>query len=156
MNTASTRWTLLAAVIASFGVAIHVATVVAGPSWYAFFGAPPVIVASARAGTWLAPVSTLVIAGLMAICAAYASSAAGLIPRLPLLSPGLFCMAAVCCLRALVLFPLAVTHPALLNTFELVAAAVWGLAGIGFAVAFRGSRGQAAPQLASPSPRRAA
>jgi hypothetical protein len=31
---------------------------------------------------------------------------------------------------------LAIPHPELRNTFEVVAALVWGLAGLGFAVAF--------------------
>jgi hypothetical protein len=126
--------------IASFGATIHMAAVVGGPPWYAFFGAPPFIVESARAGTWPAPVSAMVIAGLMALCAAYAASALGLIRRLPLLLSALACSAAVCLVRALVLIPLAVKHPVLLNTFEVVAATVWGLAGLGFAAGFWASR----------------
>jgi nitrate/nitrite transporter NarK len=49
-------------------------------------------------------------------------------------------MASVCLLRALILLPLAVTHPELRNTFEIVAALVWGLAGVGFVVGYRHSR----------------
>lgn len=143
MKTSSTLWLLVAMAIASFGATIHLAAIVGGPSWYAYFGAPPYIVESARTGTWLAPVGALVIAGLMALCAAYAASALGLIRPLPLLRSGLACMAAVCLVRALVLIPLAVKHPELLNTFELVAAAVWGLAGVGFAVGLRVSRRRA-------------
>jgi hypothetical protein len=126
----------LAGAIAWFGVAIHIIAVFAGPAWYAYFGAPPPIVASARAGTWLAPTSAIIIAGLMALCAVYAASALGLIRKLPLLRTGLACIAAICLLRALVLVPLAISHPVLLNTFEVVAAIVWGLAGVGFSVGF--------------------
>jgi hypothetical protein len=36
--------------------------------------------------------------------------------------------------RALLLPPLAMTHSELRNTFEVVAALLWGLAGIGFAL----------------------
>jgi len=136
MNTRSAPWVVIAMVIAISGAVIHVAAVIGGPSWYAFFGAPPVIVESARAGTWVAPVGAVVIAGLMAICAAYAASAIGFIRKLPLQRTGLACIAAVCLLRAFVLIPLAVNHPELRNTFEVVAAIVWGLAGIGFAVGF--------------------
>jgi hypothetical protein len=140
MKTPSSWWVRLAIAIALFGAAIHVAAIVGGPSWYAFFGAPPAIVESARSGTWLAPIGAMVIVGLMAICAAYAASALGLIRKLPLLRLGLACIAAVCLLRAFVLIPLAVKHPELLNTFEVAAALVWALAGVGFAVGFRASR----------------
>jgi ABC-type polysaccharide/polyol phosphate export permease len=72
----------------------------------------------------------------MAICAWYACAALGMVRRPPLLRTGLATMAAVCLPRALILAPLAVTHPELRNTFEVVAAIVWGLAGIGFALGF--------------------
>ena len=44
-------------------------------------------------------------------------------------------MATVCLGRALLLPALAIPHPELRNTFEIVAALVWGLAGTGFAIA---------------------
>ncbi|MBC3872073.1 hypothetical protein [Undibacterium flavidum] len=137
MKKSHTVWVYLAGIIALIGVVIHLATIVAGPSWYVFFGAPPKIVQSARDGTWIAPVGGLVIAGLMAICAAYAFSALGVIRRLPLLRTGLAGMATICLLRALVLWPLMINHPELRNTFEIVASIVWGLAGVGFVFGFR-------------------
>jgi hypothetical protein len=136
MQHSSRPWIALAAVIAALGALIHIAAVRAGPSWYAFFGAPPAVVASARAGTWPAPAGAIVIGLLMAICAWYACAALGMVRRPPLLRTGLATMAAVCLPRALILAPLAVTHPELRNTFEVVAAIVWGLAGIGFALGF--------------------
>lgn len=131
------NWITLAGFIALLGVVIHIAAIFGGPSWFAFFGAPSSVVESARNGTWLAPVGALVIAGLMAICAAYAFSALGVIRRLPLLRTGLAGMAIICLLRALVLWPLMINHPDLRNTFEIVAAIVWGLAGVGFVFGFR-------------------
>ena len=130
----------LAAAIAFAGAAIHVAAIVFGPDWYAFFGAPPPIVASARQGTWLAPASTTVIAVLMGLCGAYACSAIGRIRRLPLLRTALAAIAAVCLLRAVILVPLAIHDPALFTAFEVVAALVWGMAGIGFAAGFQAVR----------------
>ena len=44
-------------------------------------------------------------------------------------------MAGVCLLRAVVIVPLAINHPQLRNTFEVVSAVIWGLAGAGFLVA---------------------
>ncbi|MBB2483722.1 hypothetical protein H5407_00625 [Mitsuaria sp. WAJ17] len=73
----------------------------------------------------------------MGLCGLYAASALGWLRRLPLLRTGLAAMAAVCLLRALLLIPLAWWHPALLSTFEVTAALVWGLAGLGLAQAFR-------------------
>ncbi|MEJ2795600.1 hypothetical protein WAE56_19535 [Iodobacter sp. LRB] len=127
----------LAILIAVAGVVIHAGAVIAGPSWFAFFNAPPSVVASARAGTWLAPVSALTIAGLMAICALYAASVAGLVGRPPLQRLGLLGMAVVCLLRAMILPPLAINHPELRNTFEVVSALIWFFAGLGFATGFR-------------------
>jgi hypothetical protein len=127
----------LAILIAIAGVVIHVGAVIAGPSWFAFFNAPPQVLASARAGTWLAPISALVIAGLMGICALYAASVVGLVRPPPLQRAGLLAMAAVCLLRALILPPLAINHPELRNTFEIVSALIWFAAGVGFAAGFR-------------------
>ena len=127
----------LAVAIAAAGVLIHVGAILGGPAWFIFFGAPPVIVRSAEAGTWLAPVGSLLIAAAMGLCGLYAASALGWVRRLPLLRAGLAAMAAVCLLRAVVLVPLAWWHPVLLNTFEVTAALVWGLAGLGLAQAYR-------------------
>ena len=140
MKPSTIWWVYLSVAIALAGVAVHVGAVFGGASWYAFFGAPPRIVASASAGTWLAPVSALVIAGLMAVCAIYAASVLGIVRRPPLQRTALAVIAAICLLRALILPPLALTHPELLNTFEVVSAIVWLAAGIGFAISFRVSR----------------
>jgi hypothetical protein len=136
MNLAR-AWVYLAALIALAGVAVHVGAVIAGPSWFEFFNAPPAVLASARAGTWLAPLSTLAIAGLMGLCGLYAASAAGLVRRMPLLRLGLTGMAVICLVRALLLPVLAVQHPELRNTFEVVSALIWGAAGVGFAAGIR-------------------
>lgn len=117
------------------GVIIHVLALFAGPAWFIDFHAPASVVASARAGTWLAPFSALVIAGLMAVCACYAASTLGLTRRPPFQRSGLAAIALVCLLRALILPFLAIAHPELRTTFEIIAALIWGLAGLGFALA---------------------
>jgi hypothetical protein len=137
MKQAGVKWVHMAGAIAVLGALVHVAAILGGPAWYAWFDAPPFVVESARRGTWLAPVSAAAIAALMALCAAYAFSAAGAIRRLPLLRLMLGGMAAVCLLRALVVWPLLATHPELRNLFTVVASLVWGLAGAGFAVGCR-------------------
>lgn len=132
MTNSHFRLTSVALAISLIGVVIHVAAIIAGPSWYAFFGAPPLVVASAQAGTWLAPVSAAGIAVLMGICAMYAASALGLIRRLPLIRTMLAGIAVICLLRAFVLVPAAFIHPELFNVFEVVAALTWAIAGAGF------------------------
>jgi hypothetical protein len=140
MKKSSRVLVLLAAGIAAFGSAIHLAAIVGGPPWYAYFNAPPSVVASARDGTWLAPVSAAMIAGLMALCALYACSAVRLIRRLPFLRLALASMAAVCLVRSLALIPLSFKYPELINTFEVVASIIWATAGVGFAVGFQATR----------------
>lgn len=130
------RCLVAAAVVASLsGVVIHVGALFAGLSWLVFFNAPASVVESYKAGTWLAPVSCLLIAGLMGVCAYWAASTLAWVRRPPLLRSGLAAMATICLVRALLLPALAITHPELRNTFETVAALVWGIAGIGFAFA---------------------
>lgn len=127
---------LSAIFISLSGVVIHVGALFAGLSWFTFFHAPRSVVESYESGTLLAPVSCLVIAGLMGACAYYAASALGLARRPALQRLGLAMIATVCVVRALLLPALALPHPELRNTFEVVAALVWGLAGAGFVVAF--------------------
>ena len=150
MKIRSGVWVYLAILTAIAGVAIHIGALFGGVSWFVFFGAPASVVASARAGTWLAPVGGLVIAGLMGSCGYYAASALGLVRRPPLQRLGLACMATVCLVRALLLPVLALHHPELRNTFEIVAAIVWGIAGVGLAVAFTVAK--AGPNNRVPSP----
>ena len=57
-----------------------------------------------------APVSTSIIGPLVTVCAAYAFSALGRLPRLPLPRLMLGGMAGVCLLRAVVIVPLAINH----------------------------------------------
>lgn len=135
MKNWSTPLIYLAGAIGAVGALVHFAAIAGGPDWYAFFNAPPQVVASAHAGTWLAPVSTSIIGLLMALCAAYAFSAVGRLPRLPLPRLMLGGMAGVCLLRAMLIVPLAINHAQLRNTFEVVSAIIWALAGAGFLIA---------------------
>lgn len=136
------RLAIAATLSAVLGVLIHLMALIAGPGWFAFFGAPPAIVRSAENGTWLAPLATLAISVGMGLCGLYGASALGWMRRLPLLRLGLGVVAATCLLRAVAVVPLFVWRPVLLNTFEVVAALVWSLAGVGFVSAWRLARGR--------------
>ncbi len=123
--------------IAALGALIHLAAIIGGPAWFRFFGAPPFIVASAEQATWLAPVASLIIAALMATCAWYAAAVLGWLPRPFLHKTGLAVMAVICIARALLLPILAWRLPGLWTAFEIIAALVWLLAGVGFAFGLR-------------------
>lgn len=140
MKSNHTIWLYLAGAIAMVGTTIHIAAIFGGSSWFEYFGVPLVVVQSARSGTWMAPIGSAVIAALMALCALYAFSAVGVIRRLPLLRLVLATIGCVCLVRALALVPFAILHPKVCNTFEVVAAIVWGIAGIGFVMGFYGLR----------------
>jgi hypothetical protein len=137
----SVHWVFLAGWGSLLGALLHIATVFCGPTWYAFFRAPVSIVSSAETGTWQAPTSALVIATLMAVCSAYAFSAANYLPRLPLLRLALGTIAAICLLRG-ALFPIALIifmQHYLIDTFVVLSSVVWFVIGFGFAVGFQTS-----------------
>lgn len=132
------RWLLAAGLGSTAGALLHVVVALSGRAdWVAFFRAPAIIVRSMRDGGWLGPLTGLAIGALMQIAGCYAFSGAGLLPRLPLLRPGLIVLAATCLLRGL-LVPLSLlVHPALITRYERfdgVAAAIWGGIGLCFAI----------------------
>ena len=135
---------ILAGSGAFLGGLLHIVALWCGPEWIAFLHAPPSVVESARLGTWLAPVGSLVITALMWLCSLYAFSAAGFLRRLPLLRTGLFVVALVCIVRGLILIPLLMIYPRFLlvhiDTFEVVASIIWLAIGIFFALGLHGIR----------------
>lgn len=141
MTTAKKEpWATLAGTSAFLGGLLHIIALLGGADWIHFFHAPPSVVESARQGTWLAPVSTLLITALMWLCSLYAFSAAGFVHRLPLLRTGLFVVAFICVVRGLIFFPLIMINPAWLkrlDTFEIVASVIWLAIGIFFALGLR-------------------
>ena len=133
-------WLTLAGSGAFLGGLLHIVAILAGPDWIAFFQAPPVIVESAHQGTWLAPVASLVITGLMWLCSFYAFSGAGLLPRVYLLCTGLGVIAAICILRGMIAIPLLIWRPILWNHlgwFELIASLIWFSIGVFYAYGLR-------------------
>ncbi|PHR93654.1 MAG: hypothetical protein COA69_03170 [Robiginitomaculum sp.] len=88
------------------GAIVHIMGLIAGPEWIRFLGAPDLVVESARQRTWLAPVSTLVIAGVLCVWAAYALSGAGVLRKLPLLRTVLAVTAVIFVVRGVIFLPL--------------------------------------------------
>lgn len=93
------------------GALLHVAIVFGGPAWFRFFGAPEGIIRMAAAGHWYPTAVCLAISAVLALCAAYAFSGAGLIRRLPFLPLALALMGTVLCLRGVAFVPLMLLAP---------------------------------------------
>lgn len=102
---------LLAAALSAAAALAHIGVVVGGPAWYRFFGAGEGMARMAEAGSWYPVVVTLAIAVVLATWAAYAASAAGFLPALPLLKAVLVLITSVYLLRGVVGFFLAAFAP---------------------------------------------
>ncbi len=125
---------LISAGIIAFAAAIwHLACIVGGPSWFIFARAPQQVIDSAQQGTLLAPLSTIVVAGAMVVCAMFAFSAAGIIRKLPLIKPALITIAVLCTFRGLIIIPTLMSVNGI-DVWQVVASAVWLYVGICFIV----------------------
>lgn len=83
---------------------LHVACIIGGPDWYRFFGAGEELARAAERGSSVPAIMTAVIAAILAVWAAYAFSAAGLIRRLPLRRTALIAIATVLLARTALAF----------------------------------------------------
>lgn len=133
-------------IVAVVGAALHIAILVGGADWYAFFGAPRRLVEMARVGNPRAAISCLVIAAILLTLACYAFSGAGVLRRLPFLRSALTLIAAALLLRGVLFVPLIVWRPGVLagvcdcqrvDTFIIVTSLICLGTGIGFAIGAR-------------------
>lgn len=96
------RWQtvpLLLAGVANVGIAfVHVAIALIGLPAYVYFGVPDLGQAAAGGSPWPALV-TFALAGVFALCGAYAFSGAGILPRLPYARAVLLAAGAIYVLR---------------------------------------------------------
>jgi hypothetical protein len=130
------KYLVLGGIIAVLAAVLHIVVLIGGPDWIAYVKAPASVVESARRGTWLAPVSILAITGIIIICALYAFSGAGLLPKLPLLGYVLTLIGGLCLLRGLLLVPIIVMRPALLShlgAFDVASSLVFVVMGAAYA-----------------------
>lgn len=118
-------------VIASASAIWHLLCIWGGPSWFALARAPKQIIGSAQQGTLLAPVSTVIVAGLMFACTVFAFSAVGLIRKVPLVKPALITIALLCTVRGLIAIPIFVSVAGV-DIWEIVASTVWLYVGVCF------------------------
>ncbi|MGB2740695.1 MAG: hypothetical protein WBC60_09105 [Cognaticolwellia sp.] len=120
-----------ASFIAAASAIWHLLCIWGGPSWFAFARAPQQIIDSAEQGTLLAPIGTVVVAGLMFSCTVFAFSAVGLIRNIPLVKPALITIAFLCTLRGLIGIPTFTNHTGL-DLWQIIASTVWFYVGICF------------------------
>jgi hypothetical protein len=93
---------LVAAGLLSAAVALFHVIAAFSPSLSLYFGAPPKLVTK---GPWALGAAALLCAGVFAAWAAFAFSAAGWLPRLPWLRPGLVAIGLVYTARGVLLAP---------------------------------------------------
>ncbi|WP_133366014.1 hypothetical protein [Qipengyuania sediminis] len=140
-SSAGSPLLLVGAALSLLAALLHLATIAGGPEWYRFFGAGEDMAQSAARGEWRPALITLAIAAILGIWALYALSGAGRTRRLPLLRTVLVAISAVYLARGLILVPMLVLKPSLVDGFTLWSSLIvlaYGLAyAIGTALAWR-------------------
>ena len=137
----SKAWVLYAAWGCVAGSLLHIVTIFAGAEWFDFLGAPPEYGQMMQDGNYVYPVVvTLLIAGTLAVWAAYAFWAL----KKPLPFARLICgfVAAIFLLRGIVgipitLFILTKTGPTMMTLLHIAASVFVLTLGLGFVAAFR-------------------
>lgn len=109
----------LGGVLSAIASLLHIGCIAFGASWFRFFGAPERAVVAYENGDMRLVWMTVAITAVLAIWAAYAFSAAGLIGRLPLLRTGLVTIASIYLLRGLLLVPALAKAPYPGSTFDI-------------------------------------
>jgi putative oxidoreductase len=95
------RWLGWAAWGTAAASILHLAIIAGGPRWYRFFGAGEQMARLAARGSPYPTIVTLGIASILGVWALYGLSAAGVVPRLPLLQPVLWGIAVVFLVRGI-------------------------------------------------------
>ena len=130
----SNPWLLAGGALSAAASLAHLAVILGGPRWYAFFGAGKRMVRLAEQGAPSATLITLAIAAVLALWSAYAFSGAGLLPRLPLLRLGLVAISAVYLIRAVVFVPAVLVQTGQAGTFAWVSSAIVLVFGLTYAI----------------------
>ncbi|TQV65835.1 hypothetical protein FKG94_27915 [Exilibacterium tricleocarpae] len=116
---------LLGGLIALATAIAHASCIFFGPECFEAQMAPPALIESAKSGTWIAPVSTLIVSSLFILCSLFALSGAGTIKKIPLTYLALLAIAVLCILRGLSTIPLSLVFPEMVSTFSLISGFIW-------------------------------
>lgn len=129
---------LLVAALAAIATALaHLSCIYFGPVCYAVQMAPPFVVESAEAGTWLAPVGTVFVSALFLLLAAYALSAARLLKPMPLARVANYTISLLCIVRGLLPLQLWLRQPDTISLEVLLVGLAWLAVGLCYFVGFK-------------------
>lgn len=95
------RWLVAAGGLSILAAVLHLGCIIGGASWFRALGAGEEMARAAERGAMFPTVITLSIAAILFVWAAYAFSAAGLIPNLPLTRTALVAICGVLLARGL-------------------------------------------------------
>ena len=126
----------LVAAVAVITVIAHMSCIYLGPSCFSAQLAPVAIVESAKEGTWVAPIGTLVISFIFLLCALYVLSAARLVFPVPILRLGIILISCLCIVRGIATIPLLAIVPEVATLFAKIAGVVWFLSGYSCATGY--------------------
>ena len=104
---------VIAGTFSILAAVLHVGVVIGGANWYRFFGAGESMAQMAEQGLLKPTVITLSISVVLVVWGFYAWSAAGLIPKLPLLKLALLTITGIYLVRGVVgiIAPFVTSHP---------------------------------------------
>jgi putative oxidoreductase len=116
------------AAVLDFGAALlHLAIIAGGPSWYRFFGAGEGMARMAERRHLWPTVVTLAIAAALSMFGAYAMTAGGHFPTLPLPQEALMAITAIYAVRALVPLLLCPVIASMRTRFMIVSSLICGV-----------------------------
>ena len=127
-------WLIAAGALSAAAALLHLAIIAGGPDWYRFFGAGERMARMAERGLLRPTLIALAIAAVLAIWAAYAFAGAGLIRRLPLMRTALVSITCIYLMRGLVLGPLFLFRPEMVNAFALWSSLIVLAYGVAYAL----------------------
>jgi len=113
---------------------LHFAVIIGGPDWYRFFGAGEDMAKMAEKGLLYPTLVTIGIALVLAAWAYFAFAGAGLVWKPPLLRTGLIAISAVYLLRGLVLLPMLIFTPKLVDSFAMWSSLIVLIYGLFYAI----------------------
>ena len=128
---------VIAALMAMLTAVAHLSCIFLGPQCFEAQMAPPSIVESAKAGTLLAPLGTIVVSTIFVVLGCYALSGARVIRQLPLLSFGIYAIAAVCVIRGILPILFWIWYPSKVTETILIVGLVWLLVGLCYFFGYR-------------------
>lgn len=124
MQTSTNLFLLAGAILSFMAALLHFACIFWGANGFRILGAGGAIVRMAQAGHWYPPFIAFAIGSVLTVWAAYALSAGGFIPPLPLLRIALVAITAVYLLRALTFPFLKPLFPGNSTSFWLVSSGI--------------------------------